>query len=270
MRTTSDEAAKSGQTSLRAHCRHSQFTPFSQSRADHANVQPLSGSPMNQAVYFGLLKPGDTILAMDLTHGGHLTHGAPVSHMGRIFNFVRYRTHGPNGDIDFDEVRRLALRHKPALLLCGHSSYPRELDYSEFKRIADEIGAITMADVSHIGGLIAGETLANPLDHGFDVLTTTTHKTLRGPRGGLIACSQQMAKAIDSAVFPGLQGGPHMHQVAGIAVAIRKATTSEFRNYAKQVLTNARLLAEALGRHGIPLVTGGTENHRMARKSKTD
>ena len=232
-------------------------------RADHANVQPLSGSPMNQAVYFGLLKPGDTILAMDLTHGGHLTHGAPVSVMARIFNFVRYRTHGPNGDIDFDEVRRLALGHKPALLLCGHSSYPRELDYSEFKRIADEIGAITMADVSHIGGLIVGEALANPLDHGFDVLTTTTHKTLRGPRGGLIACSQQMAKAIDSAVFPGLQGGPHMHQVAGIAVAIRKATTSEFRSYAKQVLTNARLLAEALGRHGIPLVTGGTENHLL-------
>ncbi len=232
-------------------------------RADHANVQPLSGSPMNQAVYFGLLKPGDTILAMDLTHGGHLTHGAPVSHMARVFNFVRYRTHGPNGDIDFDEVRRLALRHKPALLLCGHSSYPRELDYSEFKRIADEIDAITMADVSHIGGLIAAEALANPLDHGFDVLTTTTHKTLRGPRGGLIACSQQMAKAIDSAVFPGLQGGPHMHQVAGIAVAIRKATTSEFRSYAKQVLTNARLLAEALGRHGIPLVTGGTENHLL-------
>lgn len=232
-------------------------------RADHANVQPLSGSPMNQAVYFGLLKPGDTILAMDLTHGGHLTHGAPVSHMGRIFNFVRYRTHGPNGDIDFDELRRLALRHKPALLLCGHSSYPRELDYSEFKRIADEMGAITMADVSHIGGLIAGEALANPLDHGFDVLTTTTHKTLRGPRGGLIACSQQTAKAIDSAVFPGLQGGPHMHQIAGIAVAIRKATTSEFRSYAKQVLTNARTLAEALGRYGIPLVTGGTENHLL-------
>ena len=232
-------------------------------RAEHANVQPLSGSPMNQAVYLGLLEPGDTIMAMDLSHGGHLTHGAPVSHMGRIFNFVRYRTHGPAGNLDFGEIRRLALEHRPRLLLCGHSSYPRELDYAAFRRIADEVDAIAMADVSHIGGLIAGGALANPMDHGFDVLTTTTHKTLRGPRGGLIACRQPYAQAIDKAVFPGLQGGPHMHQVAGIAVALRKATTREFRDYARQVLLNAQTLAETLQRHGVPLITGGTENHLL-------
>ncbi len=232
-------------------------------RAEHANVQPLSGSPMNQAVYFGLLEPGDTILAMDLTHGGHLTHGAPASHMGRIFNFVRYRTRGNRGDIDFDEVRKLAHQESPKMVLCGHSSYPRELDYAAFKRIADEIGAITVADVSHIGGLIAGNALENPLDHGFDLLTTTTHKTLRGPRGGLIACKNEFAQKIDKSVFPGLQGGPHMHQVAGIAVAIRKADTPEFRRYSEQVLLNARVLAESLKAHGVPLITGGTENHLL-------
>ncbi len=232
-------------------------------RAEHANVQPLSGSPMNQAVYFGLLEPGDTILAMDLTHGGHLTHGAPASHMGRIFNFVRYRTRGARGEIDFDEVRALALKHKPKMVLCGHSSYPRELDYAAFKAIADEIGAITMADVSHIGGLIAGGALANPMDAGFDVLTTTTHKTLRGPRGGMIVCRQPFARKIDSAVFPGLQGGPHMHQVAGIAVAMKKAADAEFQAYARQVLANAKTLGEHLQQSGIPLVTGGTDNHML-------
>ena len=232
-------------------------------RAEHANVQPLSGSPMNQAVYLGLLEPGETILAMDLSHGGHLTHGAPVSHMGRIFNFVRYRTHGLGGDLDFGEIRRLTLEHRPRLLLCGHSSYPRELDYAAFRRIADEVGAIAMADVSHTGGLIAGGALANPMDHGFDVLTTTTHKTLRGPRGGLIVCRQAHARAVDKAVFPGLQGGPHMHQVAGIAVALRKATTRAFRDYARQVLLNAQTLAGTLRRHGVPLITGGTENHLL-------
>src|SRR5712675_1398239 len=151
-------------------------------RAEHANVQPLSGSPMNQAAYFAFLNPGDTVLAMDLSHGGHLTHGAPVSHMGRVFRFVRYKTRGADGHIDFDEVRRLALQEKPKMILCGHSSYPRELNYAKFKAIADEVGALTMADVSHLGGLIAGNVLANPLDVGFDVTTTTTHKSLRGPR----------------------------------------------------------------------------------------
>ena len=183
---------------------------------------------MNQAVYFGLLIPGDTILAMDLSHGGHLTHGSPLSHMGKIFRFVRYKTSGANGDIDIEAVRALALEHRPRLILCGHSSYPREIDYTAFKRIAEEIGALTMGDVSHIGGLIAGGVLRNPLDAGFDVMTTTTHKTLRGPRGGLILCRSAHAKAIDKSVFPGLQGGPHMHTVAGIAVTLKKAATTEF------------------------------------------
>ena len=230
-------------------------------RAEHANVQPLSGSPMNQAVYFGLLEPGDTILAMDLSHGGHLTHGAPVSHMGRVFRFVRYKTHGADGHIDFDEVRRLAQTEKPKMILCGHSSYPRELDYKAFKQIADEVGALTTADVSHLGGLIAGNVLANPLDAGFDVVTTTTHKSLRGPRGGLILCRQEFAPRIDKSVFPGLQGGPHMNVVAGIAVTLKKATTPEFRRYAEQTLRNAQALAHALLTHGAKLVTGGTENH---------
>jgi glycine hydroxymethyltransferase len=232
-------------------------------RAEHANVQPLSGSPMNQAVYFGLLSPADTILAMDLSHGGHLTHGSPLSHMGKIFRFVRYKTSGARGDIDMSAVRALALEHRPKLILCGHSSYPREIDYVAFKAIADEIGALTMADVSHIGGLIAGAALRNPLDAGFDVVTTTTHKTLRGPRGGLILCQARHAKAIDKSVFPGLQGGPHMHAVAGIAVTLRKAAASEFHTYCAQVLTNAAALARELLRLGATLVTGGTENHLM-------
>ncbi len=232
-------------------------------RAEHANVQPLSGSPMNQAVYFGLLQPGDTILAMDLSHGGHLTHGSPMSHMGKVFDFVRYKTTGPRGDIDFVALRAQALQCRPKMILCGHSSYPRELDYSAFKRIADEVGAITMADVSHLGGLIAGNALGNPLDHGFDVMTTTTHKTLRGPRGGLILCRQGFARAIDQAVFPGLQGGPHMHSIAGLAVALKKAATSDFELYCRQVLANAKSLATCMAQLGVTLVTGTTENHLM-------
>lgn len=237
-------------------------------RAEHVNVQPLSGSPMNQAVYFGLLEPGDTILAMDLTHGGHLTHGAPASHMGKIFRFERYRTRGARGDIDLDEVRRIARRVQPKLLLCGHSSYPREIDYAAFRAVADEVGAIAMADVSHIGGLIAGGALANPLDHGFDVLTTTTHKTLRGPRGGLIACRAEFAERIDRSVFPGLQGGPHMNQVAGVAVALKRAASDEFRCYTRRVLENAQALAVALTERDVPLVTGGTENHMLVADVK--
>ena len=232
-------------------------------RAEHANVQALSGSPMNQAVYFGLLEPGDTILAMDLSHGGHLTHGAPVSHMGRVFRFVRYKTHGTDGHIDFDEVRTLAQQEKAKMILCGHSSYPRELQYAKFKSIADEIGALTMADVSHLGGLIAGNVLANPLDVGFDVVTTTTHKSLRGPRGALILCRKQYGPKIDKSVFPGLQGGPHMNVVAGIAVTLKKATTPEFHQYAEQTLRNAQTLATSLVGAGANLVTGGTENHLM-------
>src|SRR5882757_3851329 len=172
-------------------------------RAEHANVQPLSGSPMNQACYFAFLNPGDTVLAMDLSHGGHLTHGAPVSHMGKVFNFVRYKSE-PSGAIDFDHLATVARQTRPRMVLCGYSSYPRDYDYASFKAVADEIGAITFADVSHIGGLIAAGAMRNPFDAGFDVVSTTTHKSLRGPRGGLILCKQAHARKIDAAVFPGL------------------------------------------------------------------
>jgi glycine hydroxymethyltransferase len=232
-------------------------------RAEHANVQPLSGSPMNQAVYMACLNPGDTILAMDLSHGGHLTHGAPVSCMGRIFNFVRYKTSPPDGHIDYDAVRATALEIKPKMVLCGHSSYPREFDYARFRAIADEVGALVMADVSHVGGLIAGGALANPLDVGFDVVTTTTHKSLRGPRGGMILCKAALATKIDQAVFPGMQGGPHMNAVAGIAVTMKLAATAEFRTYSQQVLKNAQALATELKSLGAALITGGTENHLL-------
>lgn len=232
-------------------------------RAEHANVQPLSGSPMNQAVYLGLLQPGDTILAMDLSHGGHLTHGAPVSHMGRLFNFIRYKTAPSNGAIDFDELRAIAREARPKMVLCGYSSYPRDLDYAAFKNIADEVGALTMADVSHYGGLVAANVMRNPLDAGFDVMTTTSHKTLRGPRGGIILCRKENAGRIDASVFPGLQGGPHMNVVAGTAVTLKKAATSDFQVYARQVLRNAKVLAGALMERGMKLVTDGTDNHMM-------
>jgi glycine hydroxymethyltransferase len=232
-------------------------------RAPHANVQPLSGSPMNQAVYMACLEPGDTVLAMDLSHGGHLTHGAPVSAMGKIFKFVRYKTVAPDGRIDYDAVLATAREVRPKIVLCGHSSYPRELDYGRFRAIADAVGAIAMADVSHVGGLIAAGALSNPLDAGFDVVTTTTHKSLRGPRGGLILCSTALATKIDQAVFPGMQGGPHMNAVAGIAVTLKLAAQSSFRAYAQQVLRNARCLASELGARGCTLITGGTENHLL-------
>ena len=233
-------------------------------RAEHANVQPLSGSPMNQAVYLAFLDPGDRVLAMDLSHGGHLTHGAPVSHMGRIFDFARYRTRPDDaGRIDFDELRRMARETRPKLVLCGYTSYPRDYDYAEFKRVADEVGAITMADISHIGGLVAAGVMRNPFDAGFDVVTTTTHKSLRGPRGGMILCRREHAQRIDKSVFPGLQGGPHMHTIAAIAVALKKAQEPAFRDYAEQVLRNARALAAELAARGGVLVTGGTDNHMM-------
>jgi glycine hydroxymethyltransferase len=233
-------------------------------RCEHANVQPLSGSPMNQAVYFAFLAPGDTVLAMDLSHGGHLTHGAPVSHMGRVFRFVRYRTlPAEAGRIDFDEVRRLARETRPRIVLCGYTSYPRDYDYAAFKAIADEVGALTMADVSHVGGLIAAGVLRNPFDAGFDVVTTTTHKSLRGPRAGLVLCRREHAAVIDKSVFPGLQGGPHMNTIAAIAVTLKKAAEPAFRAYAEQVLRNARTLAGALLARGCTLVTGGTDNHML-------
>ena len=233
-------------------------------RCEHANVQPLSGSPMNQAVYLAFLKPGDPILGMDLSHGGHLTHGAPVSHMGKIFNFVRYRTHPEQeGRIDFAEVRELALAARPKIVLAGYTSYPRDYDYAEFKKIADEIDAITMADVSHIGGLIAGGALRNPFDYGFDIVTTTTHKSLRGPRAGMVLCKKKFAKTIDQSVFPGLQGGPHMNTIAAVAIALRKAQDPEFSEYARACVSNSRALARTLMSHGASLVTGGTDNHML-------
>lgn len=233
-------------------------------RCDHANVQPLSGSPMNQAVYFAFLKPGDTVLGMDLSHGGHLTHGAPVSHMGKFFNFVRYKTHPEEGGrIDFNELMRMAKETKPKIVLCGYTSYPRDYDYADFKKVADEVGAITMADVAHIGGLIAAGVMRNPFDYGFDIVTTTTHKTLRGPRGGIIMCKKEYAEIIDKSVFPGLQGGPHMNTISAIAVALGKALQPEFKEYAKQILKNAKALAVALMDNGAHLITGGTDNHMM-------
>lgn len=230
---------------------------------EHANVQPLSGSAMNQAVYLGLLEPGDTIMAMDLSHGGHLTHGAPVSHMGKLFNFVRYVTNPEDGSVDYDKVREDALKHKPKLVLCGYTSYPRDIDYAKFKAIADEVGAITMTDASHFGGLVAGKAMNNPFDFGFDIVTTTTHKSLRGPRGGMVLCRKPFASKIDKSVFPGLQGGPHMNAIAGIAVTLKRAQTQEFQDYAKQVLVNSKTLAATLMDRQASLVTGGTDNHMM-------
>jgi glycine hydroxymethyltransferase len=233
-------------------------------RAEHANVQPLSGSPMNQAVYLAFMDPGDTILAMDLSHGGHLTHGSPVSHMGRLFHFVRYRTEPDRaGRIDFDALRRVARETRPKIVLCGYTSYPRDYAYADFKRVADEVGALSMADVSHVGGLIAAGAMSNPFDAGFDVVTTTTHKSLRGPRAGLVMCRRELAAAIDKSVFPGLQGGPHMNAIAGVAIALRKALEPEFKAYGDRVLRNAKALARALLEAGCSLVTGGTDNHMM-------
>jgi glycine hydroxymethyltransferase len=233
-------------------------------RCEHANVQPLSGSAMNQAVYLAFLKPGDTILGMDLSHGGHLTHGAPVSHMGQLFHFVRYKTLPDEaGRIDFDALRRIARETRPKIVLAGYTSYPRDYDYAEFKAIADEVDAITMVDIAHIGGLVAGGVMRNPFDYGFDIVTTTTHKSLRGPRGGMILCKKQFADVIDRSVFPGLQGGPHMNNIAAIAVTLEKALQPEFKTYAAQVLKNAHALAAALLEGGAQLVTGGTDNHMM-------
>ena len=232
-------------------------------RCEHANVQPLSGSAMNQAVYLGLLSPGDTIMAMDLSHGGHLTHGAPVSHMGQLFNFVRYITDATDGSIDFDRVRADALKTRPKMILAGYTSYPRDIDYAKFKEIADEVGALTMTDASHFGGLVAGGAMKNPVDFGFDIVTTTTHKSLRGPRGGMVLCKKEFAAKIDKSVFPGLQGGPHMNAIAAIAITLHKAQSSQFKHYAHQVLKNASRLANELLNRQASLVTGGTDNHMM-------
>lgn len=232
--------------------------------AEHANVQPLSGSPMNQAVYLAILEPGDTVLAMDLSHGWHLTHGHPVSHMSKIFNFIRYKTN-PNNEwkIDFVELRKMALEHKPKLILCGYSSYPRDYDYAEFKKIADEVGAMTMADVSHVWGLIAGWAIDNPLDFWFDIMTTTTHKSLRWPRWWMILCKKEYAEKIDKSVFPWLQWGPHENNIAGIAITLGKALKPEFKDYAAQIMKNSKAMASEFMDNWVRLITNGTGNHMM-------
>lgn len=244
--------------------------------ADHANVQPHSGAPANEAVYNAWLEPGDTVLAMDLSHGGHLTHGAPVTRSAQLYNFIRYKMKDPaTGEIDYDELRRLAQEHKPKIILAGFSAYPRELDYAKFAEIGNEVGALLMADMAHIAGLIVGGVAKNPFDYGFHVITTTTHKTLRGPRGGLILSRgtvssplrkpektlENIPTLIDRSIFPGTQGGPHMHVIAAKAVAFGEALKPEFKDYAQQIVKNAAVLAEELQKRGFQLVTGGTSNH---------
>ena len=245
-------------------------------KADHANVQPHSGAQANEAVYYAWCEPGDTILAMDLAHGGHLTHGAPVTRSAREYNFIRYGIKNiDTGEIDYEEIRQLALKHEPKIILAGFSAYPRELDYEKFAEIGNEVGAMLMADMSHIAGLIVSGVAKNPFDYGFHVITTTTHKTLRGPRGGLILSRgivgnplkkpektlENLPTLIDRAVFPGTQGGPHMHTIAAKAVAFGEALQPEFKDYAEQIVKNAKRLAEELQKRGFKLVTGGTSNH---------
>lgn len=229
-----------------------------------ANVQPLSGAPANVAMYFALLEPGDTVLGMDLSHGGHLTHGHPTTSINKVFNFVRYKMKDVNtGEIDYDELRQVALTHKPKMILAGFSAYSRELDYAKFVEIAREVGAYTVADMAHIAGLIAGGVSRNPFDDGFDVITTTTHKTLRGPRGGMILVreSEEISKKINKAVFPGLQGGPHMNAVAAKAIAFGEAMQPGFKVYAAQILKNAKAMEAVFRDAEIRMLGGGTSNH---------
>lgn len=228
----------------------------------HVNVQPYSGSPMNLEVYAALLEPGDTILAMDLAHGGHLTHGSKVNQTGKLYNFVHYGVSEKTGRLDYMEILKLADRVKPKMIVCGATAYPREIDFKKFKEIATKVGAISMADISHIAGLIVGRAHPSPIPF-FDVVTTTTHKTLRGPRAGLIMCKDKYATAINRAVFPGMQGGPHMNAIAAIAVTMKEAKTPAFRKYAQQVVKNCKALAQALIGFGFKLVSDGTDNHLM-------
>ena len=230
--------------------------------AEHANVQPHSGAQANIAVYFGLLKPGDTILGMNLSHGGHLTHGSPVNLSGKYFNILPYGVSEQDERIDYDEVRRLALEHKPQMLLAGASAYPRTIDFARLGEIAKEAGCLFMVDMAHIAGLVAAGLHPNPVPYA-DIVTTTTHKTLRGPRGGLILCKKEYAKKIDSAVFPGTQGGPLMHVIAAKAVCLKEAMTDEFKAYQQQIVKNAAVMAEELTAQGLRLVSGGTDNHLM-------
>jgi glycine hydroxymethyltransferase len=247
-------------------------------RCDHANVQAHSGAPANEAVYSAWLEPGDTVLAMDLGHGGHLTHGAPVTRSAKLYNFIRYKMKDiSTGEIDYEELRELALKHKPKIILAGFSAYPRELDYAKFAAIGNEVGALLMADMAHIAGLIVAGVAKNPFDYGFHVITTTTHKTLRGPRGGMILSMgkvgnplkapaktlENIPTLIDRSIFPGMQGGPHMHSIAAKAVAFYEALQPEFKQYAQQIVDNAATLADELTKRGFQLVTGGTSNHMM-------
>ena len=230
--------------------------------AEHANVQPHSGANANTAVYFAMLQPGDTVLGMNLNHGGHLSHGSPVNISGKYFNFEAYGVEEGTEVIDYDKVRARAIETKPKLIVAGASAYPRTLDFKKFREIADEVGAYLMVDMAHIAGLVAAGLHPNPVEYA-DFVTTTTHKTLRGPRGGLIMCKEEYAKQIDKAIFPGIQGGPLMHVIAAKAVCFHEALQPEFKEYQKQIVANAKALADGLQNQGFRLVSGGTDNHLM-------
>ncbi len=230
-------------------------------KAQHANVQPHSGAPANMIAYSAVLKPGDKILGMDLSHGGHLTHGHPMTLASQIYNFKAYKTE-KNGKIDYDKLEKLARKEKPKLILAGFSAYTRKLNYRRFNQIAKKVGAISMIDIAHIAGLIAGKALINPVPY-FDIVTSTTHKTLRGPRGGLIMCKKKFAKAIDKATFPGFQGGPHMNNITAKAVAFGEAMEPSFEIYAKQIIKNAKVLEKELKKYNFKLMFGGTDNHML-------
>ncbi len=230
--------------------------------AEHANVQPHSGSQANMAVYFSQLSPGDTILSMDLTHGGHLTHGSPVNFSGKFFRVIPYGVRQSDERIDYEAMAALARTHRPKMIVVGYSAYPREIDFAPFRRAADEVGAMVMADIAHFAGLVAAGIHPSPVPHA-EFVTTTTHKTLRGPRGGMILCREAVAKSLDSSVFPGNQGGPLMHIIAAKAVALKEALAPEFKEYQRQIVRNAKALADGLMRRGFRLVSGGTDNHLM-------
>lgn len=230
--------------------------------AEHANVQAHSGSQANMAVYFAVLKPGDTVLGMNLSHGGHLTHGSPVNFSGKLFNFVSYGVAKETETIDYEEVRKLALEHKPKMIVAGASAYPRVIDFAKFREICDEIGAYFMVDMAHIAGLIAAGLHPSPVPFA-DFVTTTTHKTLRGPRGGAILCKEKYAKDIDKTIFPGMQGGPLMHIIAAKAVCFEEALENGYKEYIKQVVVNAKVLGAELSNYGFKLISGGTDNHLL-------
>ena len=237
--------------------------------AEHANVQPHSGSQANQTVYFAMLEPGDTVMGMSLSEGGHLTHGSPVNLSGKYFNFVSYGVDPVTHRIDYDKVLEIAKECKPKMIVCGASAYPRAIDFKKFREICDEVGALLMVDMAHIAGLVAGGQHENPVPYS-DFVTTTTHKTLRGPRGGMILCKEQYAKAIDKALFPGMQGGPLMHIIAAKAVCFKEAMQPEFKAYAEQIVKNCKALAEGLVKRGHKLVSGGTDNHVMLMDLRED